>query len=66
MFKAIFNALKGRSATVNFNALGIALFALDVLSGTNLVQQNPDWAIVIGAIGNILLRFKTSSALGDK
>jgi hypothetical protein len=63
---AIMNALKGRSWTMNFNALGIALFVLDVFMGTDLVKSNPDTAILLGAIGNILLRFKTNSSVGSK
>lgn len=64
--KALLKALTGKSWTMNFNALAIALFVVDVLSGTNLIKENPDFAVVLTAVGNILLRFKTKKAVSDK
>lgn len=64
MFRKLARAFLGKSATVNFNALGIALFAIDVISGSDIITG--DTAVIIGAIGNILLRFKTNKPLEDK
>ena len=64
--KALWNALRLRSSTLNFNALALILFALDVLSGTGYVQADPELAVLVPLIGNVLLRFKTNKAVGDK
>lgn len=64
--KRLLNALMGRSMTVNFNALGVFLFILDMLAGTDIIKNNPDVAMLVTAVGNILLRFKTNKDLADK
>lgn len=66
MFQKIVNAFKGKSATVNFNVLGVALLALDIFSGLDIIKNNPDYAVIFTAVGNILLRLKTNKPLEDK
>jgi hypothetical protein len=66
MLKTIVNALKGKSMTLNFNVLALALVVLDVVSGLDIVKTNPDIAMLITAVGNILLRFKTKEKVADK
>lgn len=66
MLKKIINAFKGKSATVNFNVLGVALLALDIFSGLDIIKSNPDYSMIFVAVGNILLRLKTNKPLEDK
>jgi hypothetical protein len=61
MFKGIFKSL-----TMGFNGLTIVLLILDVLGGTDIIKNNPDWAVLFTALSNILLRFKTNKGLADK
>lgn len=66
MLKTIVNALKGKSMTLNFNALALLLVVLDVVSGLDIVKSNPDIAMLVTALGNILLRFKTKEKVSEK
>lgn len=66
MLKTLKNALLGKSWTLNFNALAIVLFILDMLAGTDIVKNNPDYAMLLTAAVNILLRFKTKEPVSSK
>lgn len=67
MLKFLTGALK--SNTVQFNGGVAFLWLLDVLSGTDFIKGNPDFASVLTgviALVNIILRFKTKKALKDR
>jgi hypothetical protein len=66
MLNAIKNALKGKSMTLNLNALAVVLFILDMVSGTDIIKNNPDYAVIVTAVMNILLRFKTKEPVSKK
>lgn len=66
MIRSLINAITGKSMTLNFNALSIILLVLDVATGTDIVKNNPDVALMLTALGNILLRFKTNKPVSDK
>lgn len=66
MIKSLINGLKGKSMTLNFNAMAIVVFILDMLAGTDIIKNNPDYAMMITALMNILLRFKTKAPVSEK
>jgi hypothetical protein len=64
MFKGIF-----KSNTIQFNGSVALLWFLDVLSQTNFIGNNPEYASLltgIVALVNILLRFKTKKPLAER
>lgn len=60
---AISNVLKGRSKTVNFNALFLALVAI---AGALGFTPSADVVAAIQTVLNIVLRFVTDTPLADK
>lgn len=63
--KTLLEHLKGalKSKTIWFNAL---LYAVDVFGQFDFVKNDPDFAILVVTVGNILLRFVTKTSLKDK
>ena len=57
------NALKGKSKTINFNALVIALVGI---SGAFGYEVPTELVTAITTIGNMILRFVTTKALDEK
>ena len=60
---AIANAAKGKSKTVNYNALMTALIPVSAALGFPIPQEIVP---AVFAIGNIIIRFFTSKHLGEK
>ena len=67
----IIAALKGKSLTVNVNALIVAVFAILKAMGLNVLPEDPETVILLNstiiAVVNIVIRiFKTKQPIEDK
>lgn len=61
--KKFLNMLKGKSKTVNFNALIAAIFGICSATGHDV---NPQVIIGVQTVGNIVLRSITTTSMDDK